>query len=371
MSNIPIPLSKSSMADWISDFVNSLNKNKVEETAEIVSETEEIVAEAETTLEKSAEINIKDLPKVVWNDETFYVLFDGDSGKATILNEFTNIVTTIDAKSIEEVDELLNSKQVVAEKDEVFECELEKNLDTDLLSKIAELEEQVRTLTNEVMELREQQYARNQEHENLDINAVEQEVQHFNETSQQTQESINNDNNVDITTPEGRTELSLKEKLLNELNQMDDSSELIEYNEEEIELEDENLDIKTETDETNVNEVEIDEIESLENKQTEEFDDVEVIEEQNSEIDTKIEDTKLDDFSNEEEINTEEEVNEEEEIKILSSRDSKIFKNAICPVCGDQLVKANKVGSFQGIICNGECKSEFAINLDTEQIFKK
>lgn len=383
MSNIPIPLSKTSMADWISDFVNSLNKNKeevVEEIAEeivenIVKEITDVKEDEETEsatsqLKKAAEINIKDLPKIVWNDETFYVLFDVDSGKATILNEFTNVVTTIDAKSIEEVDELLNSKQVVAEKDSEFECELDKNLNdnTELLNKIAELQEQVETLSNEIIELREQQYARNQEQVNLDINVENAEIQHFNETSQQTQDSINSDNAVDITTPAGRTELSLKEKLLNELNQMDDLEE-IEYDENEVELEDapgiEDIDsIENPSEEAIVEEINSPVEENPEDdKLTNEFDEVAVLEEQNFEQTIDNEDSKLEDFSNEDE--------DKEVIKTLGSRDTKIFKNAICPVCGDELVKANKVGSFQGIVCKGECKSEFAINLDTEEIFRK
>ena len=42
-----------------------------------------------------------------------------------------------------------------------------------------------------------------------------------------------------------------------------------------------------------------------------------------------------------------------------------------CPYCGGDLVKVNAVKSFQGIICKGECQSEYAVNLDNETIFKK
>ena len=62
-----------------------------------------------------ASINVKTLPKVVWNDNTFYVSLDADEGNADILNEYGNVVAALkNVTSINEVEQQLN-KQIIAE----------------------------------------------------------------------------------------------------------------------------------------------------------------------------------------------------------------------------------------------------------------
>lgn len=109
-------VSNRGMAAWMEVFVEGLSKNV-----------------GFSNLEKTAEININDLKKVVWNDETFYVNFKEDG--AEIINRFTNVVNFIKgASTIEEVNEALNGQQIVAnsQKEEVtakvdiFEEELKK-----------------------------------------------------------------------------------------------------------------------------------------------------------------------------------------------------------------------------------------------------
>jgi hypothetical protein len=99
------------MPKWLDDFIQNLSTS-----TKIASN------------DKLAEININDLPKVVWNDETFHVMFDEDG--ATVLNDFANTVTTIKgAQTIEDVDKELNSKTVVTSKvasNDIFAEELEK-----------------------------------------------------------------------------------------------------------------------------------------------------------------------------------------------------------------------------------------------------
>jgi hypothetical protein len=52
------------LAQWLDDFVQVMNKKE---------------------MNKKGEININDLPKLVWKGETFHVLFDKTAGTATIL----------------------------------------------------------------------------------------------------------------------------------------------------------------------------------------------------------------------------------------------------------------------------------------------
>lgn len=79
-------------------------------------------------MEKDAAVNVKTLPKVVWNDGTFYVALDSVEGNADVLNEYGNVVTALkNVHSIEDVEQQLN-KQIVAKK-EIFDNELEKFAD--------------------------------------------------------------------------------------------------------------------------------------------------------------------------------------------------------------------------------------------------
>ena len=66
-------------------------------------------------MEHEAAINVQNLPKVVWNDSTFYVSLDTEESNADILNKYGNVVTVLkNVASIEDVEQQLN-KQIVAE----------------------------------------------------------------------------------------------------------------------------------------------------------------------------------------------------------------------------------------------------------------
>lgn len=399
------------MAQWIEDFVAGLNQDKLNKKAEgeqIDTNTTPVVDEpvAETPVdpsadqstvdyfndEKTAAINVYDLPKVVWNDETFYVLFDQETGKATILNQFTNVVTTVQASTIEEVDDALNGLQIVTSKEqnlglkiaeELIEQinedldiqpldEIEEDVIDDQIEEVVEepkedkddiinkMQSQIDSLTEQINILK-QQYARTEEVINLDLGVEEAEVQHFNETAEETAEQIQEDNDKDITTPQGRS--TLRERLLNDLNDVIEEIPSDDQIEVDV-LDTEDVEEEIITDESGDQEVEENTVDSIE------FEHPSVVDEQLYMEDTKNQENKLDDFSNEEEL-VEEEVDEEEEFEILTGKDANIFKQAVCPNCGGNLVKANLVKSFQGIVCKGECNSEYAVNLDNETIFKK
>lgn len=80
------------MAAWLDTFVSMYKKETVAET------------------------NAKNLPKVNWKDETFYVSFTPDG--AVLYNDYGNEVSLIDnAKSVEEVNKYLNENSIVASVD--------------------------------------------------------------------------------------------------------------------------------------------------------------------------------------------------------------------------------------------------------------
>lgn len=466
MHNSQIP-NRGKVAKWLDDFIVSISGNK-----------------DEVNTVKTADINVFDLPKVVWNDETFYVLFDNEKGTAKLYNRFSNEVQTLqNVQSIEDVDKTLNSKQVVVTSE--FDTELEKVIEADNLitseqndtmtnttpeqvqpvptpenpipeqsqdsnqsqdpnsqtevtasaedynyssivdllkefdseayyvgssdeyvrffvngeklnlkqavdlanqiediknmpdekptidddiekvgttldyiNRIAVLEEQVTNLVNTVEELKGQLYAHQDPGAIYDNNSVVEEQKHIEETSKETAEQISQDNSIDITTMEGR--VSLINRLRNELQPIMDMpqeiSEKIPESEETVEIED-TIDPTIETEEPIEN--------NVEDVTPEITNETENSEEQNLE---KSPENSEKDLENSEE-NKETEI--EKDVVKLNARDSKIFKKAICPHCGeDKLTKCATVGSFVGIHCP-DCTSEYAVNMNTEEIFKK
>lgn len=458
MYNSQVP-GRGKVAKWLEDFVNTMSGKKDDES--VVDENI-----------KTADINVQDLPKVVWNDETFYVLFDNEKGTAKLYNRFSNEVTTIEnVNSIEEVDKHLNSKQVVTsesdnELEKVTEADMndgnpdplqnpaypnadpidpnqqptqdpnnpnpnidttqqptvtasvedyedydyatinsiiQKNFDSeayyvgqsdeyvrffvageklnlkeaielvnsleeyinapdtkeiedtaldisediekvgeklDYMKRIADLEEQVKGLVNTIEELKGQFYARQDPGPIYDSNTMAEEVKHIEETSKATADQITQDNATDITTMNGR--VSLVDRLRQDLKPI----------------------------------IEIDE----EAPEAEEVVETEKSVETDIEVDNKVE-PKIEEVTEEpviEDITTEDEEEDEEKeedtkkgIINLSIKDSKIFKKAICPCCGDDgLTKAAQIGSYVGVYCKG-CTAEYAVNVDTEDIFIK
>lgn len=104
------------LAGWIEDFITNFSKSESEKEVEAKKET-------------VAEININELDKVVWNDETFYVFFDENG--ASIINAFGNTVTTLDSVyTIDEVNQKLNSKQIVSSIDNDLVNEIDAALST-------------------------------------------------------------------------------------------------------------------------------------------------------------------------------------------------------------------------------------------------
>lgn len=370
MQNKSVSKVSGKFSEWMEAFVRGLagkhfeelqeeTNEKVGETQETTEKTNEINLQETNTQEKEnekfAEININDLEKVIWNDETFYVLFD-EKG-ANVINEFGNVVTSLPGLfSVEEVDKALNGKQIVINSsnesvnlddndDNEFQTELSKIADSiekeieemkcneektekeatveekdekglydeefveALIDGIEELETRLANLESELDKVKKsQEYARKPEFENVDIDAQQKEQKHYEETAANTNKLIEKEHNIDLSTPKGRIELS-------EIYESEDQSK---HEETEVNNNDENN-----------------------NKDTNEK------EEQNQKSASTI----------------------EEKIVKLSQKDCNIFKHAICPNCGNKsLVKSKVVKNLQGIYCES-CDSEYAVNLDTEEIF--
>ena len=319
---------------WISDFAEGFSKK--ETMSDIENIKQEIIAEVENTeQEKVAIININDLPKVPWHDETFYALIDPDKKTAILYNEFQNEVHTIEnVSTIEEVNDYLNKNEVVAEE----EIELEKTSDEEslppelncsdgepenlpessdtwpgpnegikesledqinkvssimeLTEKIAILENKLSDLSSEITAMKAQEYARINPEGIYSMDVPKAENEHFEETAKKTEEKINADNAVDITTMEGRVSLPEVQKTIAESY-----------------------------------EVPSDEVDKMS-------------------------------------------YNRDENIKKLNSQEVDLFKTAICPNCNGELIKANNVKNIAGIYCSN-CNTEYAVNLDDEQIYQK
>lgn len=353
------------LAGWLEDFIKGLaSKNKEIEASEIENQEEEKVT--------TAEINVRDLQKVIWNDETFYVNFT-DNG-ANILNEFGNTVQTLEGvKTIEEVDQALNSQQIVAEnveddleiiegtendefeealndvvakmdqedceneektiKEATEDVQLQEELEEDsledpileaIIAGFGELENKIAKF-EEKLAIVEQMYARLPKFEDVDSKSQDEEVKHFTETADQTSTSIINEQKTDISTPHGRVELSQKPKENVPIDEKITSNEL----------------------------VEVEKIETTENTNEE-------TEQKNDSSEEKV----CEDCGN---IKC---TCDDEKVEKLSGVQEKIFQNGICPITGESLVKSSKkVGDFIGVYSpNGG--TEYAVNLNNGEIFR-
>lgn len=357
------------LAGWLDDFIVGLGKKEASAEVNNIENEEELVADIdseEESIETMATININDLEKIVWNDETFRVHFDENG--ANVINEFGNSVTFLKGlKTIEEVDHALNSKQVVTSSDDIQEeevitaeesdSEFEEALTAAIDSipteedqeVVANEEEMIEDITGEEdlgeelvasnkedvfeaivagfeeLEKRlatvEQMYARNPQftQDEMATQVQQEEAKHFTETADETQKQISNEQNHDLTTPAGRVEVSNTSQ----------PSEIEQMVTEDI------------TEDTNEKEVE-------DIKDTEEPTQEEQVTDENTED------------SNE---------NVEDNMEKLTGKDEKIFQNGICPETGEELVKSKTAGMFQGIY-SPKGGTEYAVNLNTGEIFR-
>jgi hypothetical protein len=368
------------LAGWIDDFVNAFAGKE--------------------SIEKTAEININDLPKVVWNDETFFVFFDIEG--ASIINSFKNTVTTLpNVKTMEEVNKELNGKQIVSE------------FDGESIEINAEIENEInKALANTILADANDD-AKAQEYINNDPNSNSNEQRQENQVPAVSNPAVPEIPGVPvIPQPGDTTEAQIQTKILNDVlalikeqsldlkpiegltatliqsDNMEKNAELIDAKFAAFESKiSEMLDNKissiveqlyARTNPGNVydlgNDIQQQEI----NKFTQEAAETEnkITTENNIDRTTPEGKYKVDNIVVEIELNnvSENESNEldnVEDIEIeLPEEEQEMFKEGNCPFCMSRLAKTDIKNNFVNIECSG-CDVKYKINTDTERIYIK
>lgn len=391
------------LAGWIEDFLTNFAKTTNDR-------------EVKATKETIAEININDLDKVVWNDETFYVYFD-ETG-ASIINVFGNIVTVLDGiTTLEDVNKQLNSKQIVSgiEEELVVNAEIENEIE--------------QALSNIKADVNDDQVA--QEY-----------VDSYNEqTNNESERPEQQDNSFSGLTSTGLVEMiaplktfdektaamisekfaEMEEKLINTFEEkinammeqmyarinpgniydMSDQvqrEEVLKFTDEAAETEQqisqENAIDRTIVDNrysTQPSEIEQpliqDNIEDIDNEEVIEENDVEeVINESidNDEVSDKtitnddnvevLEESEAEEVTDDDDIIELEEINEEDDEEIedveLEGDDAEVFKQAKCPYCSTSLSKtAMKDNSIEITCDNHDCGTRYSVDINTGKIY--
>lgn len=391
------------LPEWLGVFAQAFKDKSV--IAE-VTEVEADVVEQEQ--EKVAEININDLPKVVWKGETFFVLFDDNM--ATVLNEYGNTVTTIpNVSNIQEVDEILNSKEIVTNEVQVektvgddFEEELRKvsaymndgeeqecedgvcKEDTTatikeatvvlasqesvnaLMDKIANLETMISGLQRTVEALVPQEYAHTDPGAIYDTNAQDAEMAEVQQSEQLSQEVLDAVNSVDLTTMEGR--VSLKQMVEDRLNQL---------NNQEVVVDEVPADVPTDAVEVPVDELApVDEVveptDEVVVEPTEEM--VEEVKDDNAQdsvVDEEIALPSVEELEQAEESPENKKQFLERNLILMDSKNVDMFKKQVCPVCQQKkLAKYASTDSAVKIHCH-KCKTKYQVHFENENIYKE
>ncbi len=335
------------MPKWIDEFINSFSSTKTAELEE--DNTEADVNDSR----KIAEINIQNLPKVVWNDETFFIYLD-ETG-ATIINGFGNVVTSFPgAKSVEEVNKLLNDKQIVSEKtacDELDE-EINKALAyTNTITADENDDQQAAEYVDSYNQQNDSQQTTDNSQDNTSNTQVtsaftELKTFEFDKEIESKISNIINEKFAELNENMNNllsTKLAeMSEQLYARNNAPADCSFNINFNEEEMQ---DYTQAAEETVKKVLNENSVDRTKP-EGKYSTNLSEVESIEE--PEVDA---------------------VDETDEVE-LPEEEVENFKNGICPCCNSQLAKNGEDGDFINIICT-DCGTEYKIDANTEKIYFK
>lgn len=374
------------LAGWIDEFVSSFATKK------------EVVSGENDNNEKIAEININDLPKVVWNDETYHVLIDENG--ASIINGFGNTATTIPGvKTIEEVNDALNAKQIVSENANES-LEIDAEMEREIEKALAYTQENTVTADNtnpdagvnpnageNTDEQKAEQYVNNDPNANTNSSADSSSNGTTEDTTNTTQASIINQG-IESVMLEGTS-------LLQSVDYTEKTAELLDSKFAELEDKINNL-LNTKLAEmveqfyarTNPGDV-YDQGTEIQNQEiakfTQEADEtVKQIAEENS-VDRTVPEGKymvkkvvvVEETPVETEIPVSEETvvtpeaNDADEIE-LPEEEEDTFKQGSCPCCNSKLAKNGINKNFLNIVCsNTDCNVEYKVNLDNEKIYLK
>lgn len=322
-------VNKRGLAKWIEDFAVAFEKlTSGERTASVQASNEGDEGE------KLAEINIHDLDRVVWHDETFYVHFVNDG--ARIINAFGNIVTFLpNVNTIEDVDKKLNGDEIVTASDEEGRENQTDSVGDDLQN---ELDRIARSLT-------------------MDEGGVTNEVE-----GDEVEGTGESPNVTSGTERESNSDMGLNDKVVDAI--IDGFEEL----------------------EDKINELNR-RLSSLERRYVRDrrLDNVEITgtSEEKTRDETHVPNNGQDAYLNESQGDAEQNVPNRNRIKLdweqdylrdhfhkLEGRDERIFQRGVCPVTGEELVKSSKiVNNFLGVY-SPKGGTEYAVNLETGEIFR-
>lgn len=150
-------------------------------------EEEDLVIDEPVEEDIDAEINVNDLPVVMWNEEEYRVLFK-DDGTAEILNDFGNHISTLKARTVDEVSQQLGDQEIVTT----------SKVDN-LLTKIANFKKLADEIQEELINVK-QQYARNDGFDEQEPDIRMTEYQDMLNSISLTEQQIMQDNSIDSTT---------------------------------------------------------------------------------------------------------------------------------------------------------------------------
>jgi len=207
-------------SNWLDGFLNTLQENdkdnvikktiseedeainNIDKRVKFVEGEKEVIDDMEEDI--TAEININDLPSIIWNDEEYKVLFN-ENGTAEILNDFGNHVTTVNGKTIDEVNQQLGDRQIVVT------TQINK-----LLNKIASFKTLANEISDDLLSIK-QEYARIDKFEDTTFDSKMLDYENMMESIKLTTEKITKDNNIDRTHRKDKKMLNIKEDNENDI----------------------------------------------------------------------------------------------------------------------------------------------------------
>jgi hypothetical protein len=318
------------LASWIDDFVTGLAGKQV-----------------------TANTNIKDLPKISWNDRVFYIQFKQQSSgdtDAIIYNDFPNYVTTVEnASTLEEVEEALNGGNVIATDDVEIINENDEVSEDDFNN----IEEELRKITSNISDSGEKKESLEDlqddesviEIEKFSQKTNEKEVgeKHASENNQQKENHTLEQNNLqDQKIKELESKIKNMNQKINDLEQI--YARIDKFNDDNMyDVEEEGRDIQKSWENTRKN---------IDQEHT---------------FDLTTPSGRYNYYKNKNNNQT----NAEDSISVtkFSGKEEEVFKSGFCPFTKQQLVKTQVVGDYLGIYAkNGG--PEYAVNLNTGEIYK-
>lgn len=392
MKNKSVTSNSRGFASWIEDFIAGLaaKEVKAKQSESVVNDVEDNNKEQEIV----AEINLNDLDKVVWKEETFRVHFD-DKG-ANVINEFGNVVTTIPGvKTIEEVDKKLNGGEIVASNEDCDTDKVKEEIDKLAASLAEETKAEEKEDDKEEVDEKEEKEVEDkkdskEKDEDEDEETEDKEVKDEVKTASEEDE----EDPVIAVIVSGFEELEAKVAALQKrlaiveqqyarnpkLEDVSDKSpeEEVKYFTETADETAKEIEHEHQIDLTSpAGRVEL----STHNQGKSEVEQIVTEDTTTSNSEAHIDETQKDEEKEKEACNEDEEENtkvaeveennEEDDSSVvekISGVAEKIFKKGICPETGEELIRSRTVGNFVGVY--SKAGTEYAVDLNTGAIYK-